>query len=135
MVATRELLEMVIVEPSVDLIRVAAVIESLEETERTSSACTSAMVGEKDGEDFTAAIRADLDCVDICAATRRTLTRAGQPDRDLLRAVLEASVIACQRSNAQCLLHAPYHGHCRLCSESTSRCIDECRGLIRELAG
>jgi hypothetical protein len=58
------------IQPSVDMGKLATAIEALLNTERTSTACAGAMVGESDSLALEDAIRADLDTVDVVHATR-----------------------------------------------------------------
>ena len=85
------------------------------------------------GPDMTTPIRADLDCVDICHATRQVLTRA-TADGTILRGLLESAIAACERSAKECGRHAEHHGHCRLCSLGTRATADACRALMSDLA-
>ena len=80
MTSTVEVLKTITVESTVDLNKLSAAIEALADTERTTTACAAAMA-----EGMATSIRADLDCVDICHATRQVLTRA---TADACRALL-----------------------------------------------
>jgi hypothetical protein len=129
MTATTEVLKSITVESSVDLDKLAAAIEALSITDRNTTACAAAMAG---GEgDMAVAVRADLDCIDICHAVRQVLTRA-TADASVLRGLLEAAVTACERSAAECGRHAHHHAHCRLCSEGTMATAAACRALLED---
>ena len=135
MTATREVLESVTTESPVDLDKLAAAVEALLETERTTTACAGAMVGEGQASEFVDAIRADLDTVDIVHAARSVLTRFVGANVAVVRSELNAAVAACERSNAECGRHAEHHAHCRLCASATSACITACRDLAGALTG
>lgn len=130
MASTTEVLKSITVEWSVDIQKLAGVIEALGDTLRNTTACTAAMTGSEG--DMAAAVRADLDCIDICQALRQVLTRA-TADAAVLRGMLLATVAACERSAAECGRHAQHHAHCRLCSEGTKATAAACRGLLEDL--
>lgn len=130
MTATSEVLKTITVESTVDLNKLSAAIEALGDTVRTTTACAAAMAS---GEgQMGAAVRADLDCVDVCQAAGQVLTRA-TADASVLSGLLESTVAACERSARQCGRHAEHHGHCRLCSESTRATASACRALLEDL--
>ena len=131
MTSTVEVLKTITVESTVDLNKLSAAIEALADIERTTTACAAAMT--EGGPDMTTSIRADLDCVDICHATRQVLTRA-TADATILKGLLESTIAACERSAKECGRHAEHHGHCRLCSEGTRATADACRALLADLA-
>jgi hypothetical protein len=131
MTGTTEVLRAITVETTVDLTKLSAAIEALADTERTSTACAAAMAGT--GENMSAAVRADLDCVDIAHAARQVLTRA-TADASVLRGVLEAAVAASERSAKECGRYADHHGHCRLCSEGNAVTAAACGALLDDLA-
>ena len=85
MTSTVEVLKTITVESTVDLNKLSAAIEALADTERTTTACAAAMT--ESGPDMTTPIRADLDCVEICHATRQVLTRA-TADATILKGLL-----------------------------------------------
>jgi hypothetical protein len=130
MAATTEVLKSITVESTVDLDKLAGAIEALSDTLRNTTACAAAMAT-GDG-DMGAAVRADLDCVDICHALRQVLTRA-TADAAVLHGLLEATVAACERSAGECGRHAHHHAHCRLCSEGTLATAAACRALLEDL--
>jgi hypothetical protein len=130
MTSTVEVLKTITVESTVDLNKLSAAIEALADTERTTTACASAMT--EIGSDMRAPIRADLDCVDLCHATRQILTRA-TADATILKGLLTSTIAACERSAKECGQHAEHHGHCRLCSEGTRATADACRALLKDL--
>jgi hypothetical protein len=130
MAATTEVLKSITVEWAVDLQKLAGAIEALSDTLRNTTACAAAMTA-GDG-DMAVALRADMDCVDICHALRQVLTRA-TADGAVLRGLLVAAVAACERSAVECGRHADHHAHCRLCSEGTRATAAACRGLLEDL--
>lgn len=52
--------------------------------------------------DLTKCIRTNLDCVDICVATGKILSRRTGYDADVTRAVLEACRTACKACAEEC---------------------------------
>lgn len=133
MTVVREMLDATALDASVDLNKVAEALVALTEAERTSTACSSAMIMSSSST-ASAAIEADLDFMDVCQATQRVLARSSVPDRSLLRALLEASITAGERSYAECSRHAPHQAHCRLCAEASKRALDACRALQAGIA-
>ena len=97
---------------------------------QTCIACADACLGEPMLEDLVACIRLNLDCADVCAATGSILTRQSASDRELLRAQLEACMIACQACGRDCEQHAGMHEHCRVCAEQCRECEEACRRLL-----
>jgi hypothetical protein len=130
MTATADVLKTITIDSTVDLTKLSTAIEALTDTDRTTTACAAAMAG-SDGA-MGAAVRADLDCVDVCHAARQVLTR-GTADGSVLRGLLEAAIAACERSARECGRHAEHHGHCKLCSVSTMASADACRALLDDL--
>jgi hypothetical protein len=133
MTATREVLDSLTIESSVDLGKLATAVEALLEVERTTTACAGAMVGEGDASALVDAIRADLDTVDVVHAARSVLTRFMGTNVGVARAQLNAAIAALERSNAECARHAEHHGHCRLCASATSAGIKASRDLLGAL--
>jgi hypothetical protein len=117
-------------ETIVDLDKLSAAIEALADAQRTTTACAAAMAGAD--TDMGAAVRSDLDCVDICHAAHQVLIRA-TADRSVLTGLLLAATAACELSAAHCGQHAEHHGHCRLCSEGTTSAAAACRALLAAL--
>jgi hypothetical protein len=130
MTSTAEVLKTITVASAVDLEKLSAAIEALSDVERTTTACAAAMTD--GGPEMATATRADLDCVDMCHATRQVLTRASA-HADILRGLLEATVAACERSAQECGQHASHHDHCRLCSEGTRTAAAACGSLLDDL--
>lgn len=133
MTATRAVLDTLTVTRGVNLDILAEAIEALLDTERTTSACAAAMVADSGVEHLRVAIRADMDTVDVCTAARTVLTRGSDSNDNVTRAVVDAAISACERSNVECGKHASHHGHCRLCSQSTANTIAVCRNLLNAL--
>lgn len=132
MTATRAVLDTLTTSPGVNLDALAEAIEALLDTERTTSACATAMVmAGVDG--LRDAIRADMDTVDICHAARTVLTRASGSEAAVVRSVVEAAIRASEVSNVRCGKHASHHGHCALCAQSTANTIAVCRNLLNAL--
>ena len=66
-------------------------------------------------EELTRCIRTNLDCVDICAATGKILSRYAGSDTAIARSILEACRTACRACAEECERHASMHRHCKLC--------------------
>ncbi|WP_020578435.1 hypothetical protein [Actinopolymorpha alba] len=135
MTHTRELLDSsaLTLVPQVSSDRLAAAVDAMLECEEAVTACAAAMLAGDDALNLRDAIARDHNCADVVATTRRVLTRDG--DVALLSAQLEACVIACEHSTQSCGKHAAHHEHCRICSEATQRCAEQCRQVIQGLHG
>lgn len=135
MLHTRELLDSsaLTLIPQVSSNRLAAAVDAMLECEEAATACAAAMLAEDDALALREAIARDLNCADVVAVTRRVLSRDG--DVALLSAQLEACVIACEHSTQLCSRHAAHHEHCRICSQATRHCAEQCRQVIQSLHG
>jgi hypothetical protein len=114
-------------------------LECIEACFGCAQACTScadACLGEEDHlAHLVRCIRLNLDCADVCEATGRLLLRQTEPDWAVIRAQLEACVVACRSCGEECRRHAESMGmeHCRVCAESCRRCADACERLLQAL--
>jgi hypothetical protein len=99
----------------------------------TCTSCADACLGEPDALDLTRSIRLNLDCADICDAVGRVLTRQTEIDLSVVRAAIEACVVACRTCAVECEHHAAHHDHCRVCAEVCRRCEQTCRDLLASM--
>ena len=129
---TRQMIDSAGAAPEPAHAELAAVIDALRECEQASNACAMAMV-EVGG--MVTEVRRDLDCADVCDATQRVLSRGPAADAHLEAALVQACILACQASSEACGRHADHLEHCRLHSESATRCADGLRTLAGSLAG
>lgn len=100
----------------------------------TCTACADACLGEADALELIRSIRLNLDCADVCDAVGRVLTRQTEPDLGLIRAALEACVVACRACAEECERHAAHHDHCRVCAEVCRRCEQACSDLLASMS-
>jgi hypothetical protein len=98
------------------------------------TSCADADLGERDIGDLIQCIRRCLDCADLCAATARIVIRQTASDVDVVRAAVEACVVACRTAGAECERHAEHHAHCRICAEACRECEEACNGLLAALS-
>ncbi|MDA4101008.1 hypothetical protein MMON44395_05335 [Mycolicibacterium monacense DSM 44395] len=112
-----------------DRAELAACIELLTECSHACNACADACLSEESVADLTKCIRTDLDCADVCDATRGVLARHTGNDDTLTMAMLAACVTACRSCADECSRHADHHEHCRVCADVCRRCEVSCRGL------
>ena len=96
----------------------------------TCTACADACLGESDALELVRSIRLNLDCADLCDAVGRVVTRQTEPDLGVVRAALEACVVACRACGDECERHAAHHDHCRVCTEVCRRCEQACSDLL-----
>jgi hypothetical protein len=83
--------------------------------------------------ELTKCIRTNLDCVDICVATGKILSRQTGTDPEITRAVLAACRTACKACAEECGQHAAKHKHCEVCAEACRRCEQACADLLASL--
>jgi hypothetical protein len=113
--------------------RLSQVIESLNECASTCTACADACLGEQMVAELVHCIRLNSDCADICQTTSRILMRIGEPQRLVIRNLLQTCVAICEACGQECASHAEMHAHCRVCAESCRRCEDACQMLLGSL--
>jgi hypothetical protein len=131
MLQTRELFDSMAVKSTLSSDDLAATIDALQDCIEATTACSAAMLTEDDRAKLAHAVSHDLDCADVATATRNVLSRGSGPDNSLISAQLEACVLACERSHYHCREHAA--AHCRICSDATQRCADQCRHALAAL--
>jgi hypothetical protein len=84
--------------------------------------------------ELTKCIRTNLDCVDVCVATGKILSRHPGDNADITRAVLRACRTACKACADECGQHASAHPHCEVCAEACRRCEQACTDLLASLS-
>lgn len=112
----------------------AACIEACAECAQVCMACADSCLGEADLASLVRCIRLNLDCGDVCDVTGRLLTRQTAPNWAVLRAQIEACIVACRACAAECERHAAHHEHCQICAASCRRCEDACNRLLTALS-
>ena len=100
---------------------------------QTCTACADACLAEPDVQAVVHCIRLNLDCADVCTTTGRVLARQTEPDLAVVRAQLQACVVACRACGAECRTHA-HHQHCQVCADACRRCEQACDRLAGALA-
>jgi hypothetical protein len=113
-----------------------ALVRCIEECLACAFACTScadADLAEEDVRELARCIRLDLDCADVCDATRRVLTRQTSFEPSLPRSLVETCALACRLCAEECERHADHHEHCRICAEVCRRCEQACNDLLRSI--
>lgn len=128
--------QMIHTHPASGDIDTAALVECIEacyECAQTCTTCADACLSESGDMDLTHCIRTDLDCADICEATRRVLSRRTQPSWQLLRAQIEACAAACRTCGDVCRNHADEHEHCRICEAACRKCEETCNRLLQHI--
>lgn len=118
---------------SIDKAKLSESIEACFECAQTCTACADACLGEDMVAELTKCIRTNLDCVDICSATGKILSRHTGYDVDITRAVLKACRTVCRACADECGQHASMHRHCEVCAEACRRCERACAQLLNSL--
>jgi hypothetical protein len=95
--------------------KLSQAIESLNECASTCTACADACLGEQMVAELAPCIRLNSDCADICLATSRILLRIGEPQRSVIRSLLQSCVAICEACGNECASHAEMHTLPRLC--------------------
>ena len=90
------------------------------------TSCADACSGEP--SDMTQCIRTCQDCADVCAATAHLGVRRTGENVAVLRAQIEACILACETCAAECDRHD--HEHCRLCATMCRECAQDCRKAL-----
>src|SRR5689334_2914408 len=89
-------------------------IEACYDCAQTCTACADASLGENQTKMLLQSIRFSLDCADICAVTGAIATRRTATSQGVVRAMLEACIVACRACAEECEQHAAHHQHCRI---------------------
>jgi hypothetical protein len=111
--------------------KLAQAVQSLIECASMCTICADACLSEKMVSELVRCIRLNQDCAGVCAATSDVLLRSGaEPQRSVLRHMIEACAEVCQVCGQECARHAQMHEHCRICAESCRHCEDTCRQLL-----
>ena len=114
-----------------DPAQLAECIEACYQCAQSCTACADACLGEPMVQEMVGCIRLDLDCFDGCVTTGNLLSRQTEPNREILRAQLQACATACRICGAECASHGDQHEHCRLCSDACRRCEEACNRLLQ----
>ncbi len=94
--------------------------------------CADACLAEEQVQNLVRCIRLNLDCAEICETTGKILSRQTEADPELLRAQLQACIVACRRCADECDRHAQMHEHCRICAEVCRECEEVCLAIMDE---
>ena len=132
-VTVREMLETHPQPTTGDLDVLVRCIEACVDCAAVCTSCADADLGESDVQEMVRCIRRCLDCADICDATGRIVTRQTASDVGVVRALVEACVVACRASREECERHARHHEHCRICAEVCGRCEQACNDLLASI--
>lgn len=81
--------------------------------------------------DMSQCIRTCSDCSDVCTAAYRVATRRTGANREVIQAILEACIMACEICAAECEKHD--HDHCRRCAEMCRECAEDCKAALEGL--
>jgi hypothetical protein len=109
------------------------VLDALLECSQICTHCADACLAEEMAADLRRCIRLNLDCAALCATAAAILARQTQGDAAVVRATIEACVVACEACAAECERHAEMHEHCRICAERCRNCADACRQALARL--
>ena len=109
-------------------------IEACYECAAACTMCADASLGEQQIQMVIRSIRLCLDCADACMATGKIVSRQTESDWALIRAQLQACVVACRECDQECQRCARQGmEHCRVCAEVCRRCEDVCNRLMQAI--
>jgi hypothetical protein len=112
----------------------ARALERLMQCATVCTSCADACMAEGEVGGLRRCVRLDLDCADLCRTTATILARQSETDPSVLRATIQACLIACRSCGEECRSHADMHPHCRVCAEVCELCARVCDELLRDLA-
>ena len=112
---------------------VARCVEACVDCAAACTSCADADLGESDLPELIRCIRLCLDCADVCDATGRIVTRQTATDIGVVRAAVEACVVASRACRQECERHAAHHVHCRICAQECGRCEQACDHLLASI--
>jgi hypothetical protein len=78
-------------------------------------------------------IRLSLDCAELCKTAGTIARRRIGSNTEVLRATLQACVVACRACAEECDRYAKQREFCYKCSVASRRCEDACRQVIATL--
>lgn len=96
-------------------------IDTMFECAASCTACADACLAEEQPDKLRRCITLDNVCAEICTATARTLARISSGSYDVLRAQLQACIVACRECAEECRSHGEMHEHCAVCAEVCER--------------
>lgn len=108
----------------------AAAIDACFDCAETSTACADASLAGGAVERLACSIRLCLDCVDVCDATGKLLSRHTGVNADVVRAQVRACIAACRACAEECERHAARLEHCRVTAEACRQCERACEDLL-----
>jgi hypothetical protein len=117
------------VQPRIDLLLIRECVDAAFECVEACTVCADACLAEETREQLLRCIRLDQDCAEICSTTARVLTRQSETDWTLMRAQLQACVLACRQCAAECDKHSE-HQHCKVCAEACRKCEKACEAVL-----
>lgn len=108
----------------------AAAIDACFDCAETCTACADACLAADRIETLVCCVRLNLDCVDVCDATGKLLSRQTGTNADVVRAQVRACIAASRACAEECERHAGRHEHCAVCAEACRRCERACECLL-----
>jgi hypothetical protein len=130
---TRQILDLGARNLKVDARGLADTIDALNDCAQTCIAAADWDLSEEDLPEMVRCIRLCLDCVDVCTATVRVISRASTTETGTVDPLLRACVASCDSCGDECERHAQEHEHCRICAEACRRCQRACQELLELL--
>lgn len=107
-------------------------LEALQECAAVCTSCADACLAEEMAVSMRGCIRTNLDCADISTAAARVAGRQTEKDEALIRSMVEACLIACERCGNECESHAEHMEHCKICAGSCEQSAAACRTYLGE---
>ena len=120
-------------QPRIASEQLAGAVQALNECAAVCTTCADACLAEQHVQQLVQCIRLNQDCADICRATASVLARPSNPDRNVVRLLLQACQAICESCGSECEKHAQMHEHCRICAESCHHCAQLCSELVQSV--
>jgi hypothetical protein len=108
----------------------AVAIDACFDCAETCTACADACLASGAVEKLLCCVRLSLDCVDVCDATGKLLSRQSGPNADVVRAQVRACIAASRTCAEECQRHAARFEHCGVCADACRRCERACEDLV-----
>jgi hypothetical protein len=114
-----------------------ACIDACTACAQACSACADACMAEPRSDELLANVRSSLDCADVCVATARVLSRDSAGRVELVVALLQACLTACQACGVTCgnaaATDADGRDHVSVCRTTCAQCAEACRQLLAKI--
>ncbi|MFY9488506.1 MAG: hypothetical protein WAP35_07425 [Solirubrobacterales bacterium] len=111
-------------------------VEALADCAQACTQCADDCLAERHEQGHMAkCIRLNLDCVDICTATQRAISRQSAYEPTTIAAQLRAAIAATHACAQVCGDHGQHMAHCGICAAYCQAAATACTDLLAALPG